>query len=119
MKYLPFVVVLAGLLAPAIITGCRSTSSRMSQMGKPAVSAPVKSVSPGSQPKTAAAAVVVGKDEAACPVLGTVMKKSMMIPVQHNGKTYYVCCSDCVGLFKANPAKYINHPAPLTRDMPH
>jgi len=63
--------------------------------------------------------VQVGADEASCPVLGTVMKKSMMIPVKHDGKTYYLCCQDCVPKFKADPAKYIEHPAAPTHEMEH
>jgi hypothetical protein len=30
------------------------------------------------------------------------------IPVSHNGKTYYVCCSGCRDEFTANPQKYID-----------
>jgi len=63
--------------------------------------------------------VQIGADEASCPVLGTVMKKSMMIPVEHNGKTYYLCCQDCVPKFKADPEKYIEHPAAPTHEMAH
>ena len=62
--------------------------------------------------------IIVGPDEAACPVMGTVMKKTDMTPMQHNGKTYYVCCKDCQAQFSANPEKSINNPAPLTREMP-
>jgi YHS domain-containing protein len=29
------------------------------------------------------------------------------IPVQYNGKTYYVCCSGCRDEFNANPKKYV------------
>lgn len=29
------------------------------------------------------------------------------IPVSHNGKTYYVCCSGCKDAFKEDPEKYI------------
>lgn len=63
--------------------------------------------------------ITVAPDEAACPVLGTVMKKATMTPIRHNGKTCYIRCSDCQASFKANPEKYINHPAPLTREMSH
>jgi YHS domain-containing protein len=27
--------------------------------------------------------------------------------VEHNGKTYYFCCSGCVAKFKSDPAKYL------------
>ncbi|MEI6519403.1 MAG: YHS domain-containing protein [bacterium] len=63
--------------------------------------------------------ITIGPDEASCPVYGTIMKKSDMIPIQYKGKTYYMCCSDCQTNFNANPEKYIKNPAPLTRVMPH
>jgi len=63
--------------------------------------------------------VTVASDEAACPVLGTVMKKSAMIAVKYHNKTYYMCCQDCVTQFNAHPEKYIQNPAPLTRTMSH
>lgn len=28
--------------------------------------------------------------------------------VEHDGKTYYLCCPGCAKSFKANPAKYID-----------
>lgn len=52
-----------------------------------------------------------GEEMASCPVLGTTMPKSKMIPVEHEGKTYYLCCQDCVPKFRANPKKYTEHPA--------
>lgn len=61
--------------------------------------------------------VTIGSDEASCPVLGTVMKKSEMTPVSYQGKTYYMCCPACISRFKANPAQYIQHPATPRRGM--
>lgn len=53
-----------------------------------------------------------GDDElVSCPVLGTTMPKSKMIPYEYKGTTYYLCCPPCVTEFKANPEKYIKHPA--------
>jgi len=52
------------------------------------------------------------QDMASCPVLGTTMPKSEMIPVKYRGRTYYLCCQGCVPKFKANPRKYVRHPAP-------
>jgi Cu+-exporting ATPase len=31
---------------------------------------------------------------------------------EHAGKTYYFCCPHCVEKFKADPQKYLSHPAP-------
>lgn len=50
-------------------------------------------------------------DMASCPVLGTTMPKSKMIPYEYKGKTYYFCCQPCVEKFKADPQQYIDHPA--------
>lgn len=61
---------------------------------------------------TAAGAAPGGKVEmASCPVLGTTMPKDKMIPYTYKGKTYYFCCPPCVDAFKADPEKYIRHPA--------
>lgn len=66
---------------------------------------------------TPAAKVTIGKNEASCPVTGTVMLKSRMVPITYHGKTYYLCCKGCISAFKANPEKYIKHPAPPKRGM--
>ena len=39
------------------------------------------------------------------------MAKKDMIPYEYKGNTYYFCCQDCVDKFKADPDKYIEHPA--------
>ena len=62
-----------------------------------------------------------GEEMASCPVLGTTMPKSQMIKVVYKGKSYYLCCQDCVPKFKADPEKYIKHPAkplPAGQGMP-
>lgn len=56
--------------------------------------------------------VTIGPEEASCPVMGTVRKKSEMTPMQHNGRTYYVCCKECQAEFRAHPEKYLSTPAP-------
>lgn len=115
-RYLPLILVVGALGLLLVVVGCRTqqrsaTPPPSSQATAPATVTPTAS--------TAGQKITIGPDEASCPVLGTVMKKSGMIPIQHNGKTYYMCCADCQAKFKANPEKYIQHPAPLTRDMPH
>ncbi len=106
MKLLSGLGLAVALIAVLWVIGCRQA-------------APDTSATPPQATATApaAAAVTIGADEASCPVLGTVMKKSAMKPVVVDGKTYYLCCSDCVRKFKADPQKYITHPAPPTRDM--
>lgn len=90
-------------------------SNRVQLMAAITRSAPATTASAVS---TKSEKIIVGPDEAACPVMGTVMKKADMIPMQHNGRTYYVCCKDCQAQFSADPEKSINNPAPLTREMP-
>jgi YHS domain-containing protein len=67
---------------------------------------------PGSQRPAATAISAAGEQMATCPVMGTTMPKSKMIPVEVNGKTVYVCCQECVGKLKADPDKYLRNPTP-------
>ena len=69
------------------------------------------SATPGPAPSAKASPSSGAEEMATCPVLGTTMPKSKMIPVEYEGKTYYFCCQDCVPKFKADPKKYIEHPA--------
>lgn len=120
-KYLPFAFILAGLAALVLIAGCRTAAPPESEHRMHETASPQAAPAPMTDhmATTDSPVVTIGKDEASCPVLGTVMSKSMMIPVQHNGKTYYLCCRDCIAKFKADPEKYINHPAPPTHEMKH
>ena len=68
-------------------------------------------VGPGPATSVKAPSGSGAEEMASCPVLGTTMPKSKMIPVEYEGKTYYMCCQDCVPKFKADPKKYIEHPA--------
>jgi YHS domain-containing protein len=104
-------VVAAIGIALLVLAGCRAQQTATTT---PAASAAATGTAAASSEK-----ITVGPDEAACPVMGTVMKKADMIPMQHNGKTFAVCCRECQAKFKADPEKYINHPAPLTRQMPN
>ena len=103
-KFIPIILVMAAFGIALLIVGCRTQQQ-------------TNTTPTATSTTPAAGTVTIGADEASCPVLGTVMKKANMIPVQHNGKTYYLCCRGCVGQFKANPEKYITHPAPPTREM--
>ncbi|OPZ85649.1 MAG: YHS domain protein [bacterium ADurb.Bin429] len=100
MKTILMLALLGSALVIVLVAGCRSRQT----------STPHESGSTAP-----AAAVVLTDDEAACPVLGTVMKKRDMTPVKHLGKTYYMCCSPCISKFNADPEKYIAHPAPPRR----
>lgn len=112
-KIMPVLLVLGAIGLLLIVIGCRNQQPAAQQLSQPA--SPVATTAAA----TSTQKITLAPDEAACPVLGTVLKKSMMIPVQHNGKTYYLCCQDCVPKFTADPEKYINHPAPFTREMVH
>jgi YHS domain-containing protein len=59
----------------------------------------------------AAALVAPGEahvgDRTRCPVNGEEFTVTASSPhVEYNGKTYYLCCSHCIGTFQANPAQY-------------
>ncbi|MHB9024683.1 MAG: hypothetical protein ACYC7E_11000 [Armatimonadota bacterium] len=113
MKYLP-IVLGAGILALLlVVAGCRKQQATVNP------TPPTRQTETSATAPPPTAGVKIGQDEASCPVLGTVMKKSAMIPVQHNGKTYDLCCRECVAQFKADPEKYIQHPATPTREMRH
>ena len=109
-KYLPIILVIAAVSITLVIMGCRTQRTATTSSTVPAATT---SAAPASSEK-----INVGPDEAACPVMGTVMNKADMIPRQHNGKTYYLCCRECQVKFKSDPEKYSNHPAPLTHEMP-
>lgn len=95
------VILLIAVVAILLVAGCKNKQQAV-----------------GSTPKTDMATTpVVGLDEASCPVLGTIMKKSEMIPFTYKGKTYYMCCPPCIQKFKANPDQYIQHPATPHRSM--
>lgn len=47
-------------------------------------------------------------DKTTCPVSGEEFVVEATSPkVEHDGKTYYFCCSGCDKKFQANPAKYV------------
>ena len=111
------VLMILALGALALLAGCPKPPPTELQGAPPVVQ------SPPSAPATSA--VPVAKPEAAkeemtsCPVLGTTMAKKDMIAYPYKGKTYYLCCPDCLPKFKANPEKYIKHPAkPLPPGAP-
>ncbi len=42
-----------------------------------------------------------------CPVMGSKLNpKKAREKINYKGKTYFLCCSDCVKKFRAAPAKY-------------
>lgn len=48
-------------------------------------------------------------DKTKCPVSGEVFTVTDASPkVEHEGKTYYFCCSGCDAKFKADPAKFLS-----------
>ncbi len=108
-KYLLILLIGTTVGVSYISIGCRTQQNFSSSRAVPSAS---------HFTPTPATRVTIGVGEASCPVMGTVMKKSAMIPMQHNGTTTYVCCKECQAKFNANPDRYLTHPAPLTRDMP-
>ena len=48
-------------------------------------------------------------DTTKCPISGEEFVVDASSPkVEHNGKTYYFCCSGCKKKFEADPAKFLN-----------
>jgi YHS domain-containing protein len=47
-------------------------------------------------------------EKTTCPVMKDTFVVTEKSPkVEYKGKTYYFCCEDCVGKFKADPEKYL------------
>jgi YHS domain-containing protein len=104
---------IAALAAAFVVAGCSKPQAT------PGSNPPVSKALPTAAPTATPAAT---EEMASCPVLGTTMPKSQMIKEEYKGKTYYLCCQDCVPKFKADPEKYTKNPAkPLPADagMPH
>lgn len=116
-NYLPLILVVGALGVLLIVAGCRTQQRTTGAPPPPRAATPVTTTA--NPASTATNKITIGSDEASCPVLGTVMKKTDMISLQHKGNTYYMCCQDCVAKFKADPEKYIQNPAPPTHEMPH
>jgi len=48
-------------------------------------------------------------DTTKCPVSGEEFVVEATSPkVEHEGKTYYFCCSGCQQKFQSDPAKFVN-----------
>jgi YHS domain-containing protein len=71
---------------------------------------------PAAAPPTVAVAVAARRppgeatvgDRTTCPVSGEEFVVSATSPhAEHEGKTYYFCCADCVQRFTAQPAAYL------------
>ena len=114
------VVVLAGCPKPAVepqgAPGADQPKAATPGMPGSAQMPGADAKAPAEEAKPAAdeAKPAASGDLASCPVLGTTMPKDQMIKYEHEGKTYYFCCQDCVDKFKADPEKYIKNPhAPL------
>jgi YHS domain-containing protein len=123
-------VIILALCAVAMLAGCPKKQHTELQ-GAPSAYQPPPATHqmpggeqmPGAkheEPTTGEAKPTSTKAEmASCPVLGTTMTKDKMIPYDYKGKTYYLCCPDCVTQFKANPEKFIKNPAkPLPAGAP-
>lgn len=82
----------------SLFAGCASTKS--AEAGTP----PAAEASALKKPGEA----VLG-DKTTCPVSGETFTVAADSPkVEHEGKTYYFCCEDCVGDFQKDPAKYLS-----------
>ncbi|MEI6502046.1 MAG: YHS domain-containing protein [Armatimonadota bacterium] len=111
-------LLLVALAALVFAGGCSKTEQTQLQ-GAPSVAQPPTAATPEAL-KTAKPAADQA-EMAVCPVLGTTMPKDKMTPYEYKGKTYYLCCADCLPKFKANPEKYLKNPAkplPVGAPMP-
>jgi len=103
----------AGLLLPALLTGCQKTSQQ-APASSPQTATPVANT---QAPVTGAAATKapanIGnakneKGEYICPVLKEpVTKLDPALSSEYKGKVYYFCCAMCKPKFDADPTKYV------------
>jgi Cu+-exporting ATPase len=93
------VVALAFLLAAV---GCGGAApSPSSTPAAPAGAEAKKEVKPPGEAKPG--------DTSRCPVSGEEFDVTASSPhAEHNGKTYYFCCTGCEKKFKADPSKFLN-----------
>lgn len=62
----------------------------------------------GEGPPKAPGDATIG-DTTKCPVSGEEFVVDASSPkAEHNGKTYYFCCSGCKKKFESDPAKFLN-----------
>lgn len=81
------------LLSLVLLFGIGCASPKGAESSEPVVKAP--------------GASAVG-DLTVCPVTGERFKVFPDTPsVQHEGKSYHVCCESCVATFKADPQKHL------------
>ncbi len=89
------------LLFSLVLFGCGGAQTPASAPG----SAPATTVTAGDVKAPGDAKV---GDKTLCPVSKEEFTVTATSPkVEHDGKTYYFCCSGCDGKFKANPQKYL------------
>lgn len=82
-------------------------------MNMPAATAPAASGNAATTQPVANASPAEGSSivvNTVCPVGGDPVDPNdpKLIKVTVDGKTYGMCCQDCVAPFKANPAKYLS-----------
>ncbi|MEW5741215.1 MAG: hypothetical protein AB1938_19990 [Myxococcota bacterium] len=89
------------LLSFVVLSACASTRSAEAT---PPPSA--EATSPDAPPKKPGEAAL--GDRTTCPVSGEVFTVKADSPrVTLDGKTYFLCCDDCVADFQKDPAKYL------------
>jgi YHS domain-containing protein len=97
--------VLSSALLCVLLAACGGSSAGpganapMTQAGQPAATKDPSIKAPGDAKPG---------DKTTCPVSGEEFVVEASSPkVEHDGKTYYFCCSGCDKKFQANPAKFL------------
>lgn len=82
-----------------LLAACGNTPEPAHPEAKPAASEAKKEVKAPGEAKPG--------DTARCPVSGEEFDVTASSPhAEHDGKTYYFCCSGCEKKFKENPQKF-------------
>jgi YHS domain-containing protein len=99
--------------ATLVLTACGGGSAAAPDPVTPAEHV-APSEQPTEQPKEAAGPIkAVGEaevgDTTKCPISDEEFVVEATSPkVEHEGKTYYFCCTGCKKKFEADPAKFLN-----------
>lgn len=102
LKFTAIAVVAAAAVSLVVVSlsGCGKTKES-SQGTQQKVEAGVASKVPGQ----AAEVVLANPKPGYCPVSGEAIDGKTFVTIE--GKTYGLCCADCIAKIKANPEKYI------------
>ena len=95
-----FAMIMIVVAAMVFIAGC-DKKTETEPTAPATVTAPAEKTATSDMAMADTAVV----EQTICPVMGGPINKELF--VEYQGKKVYLCCEDCVKMFKANPEKYL------------